>query len=124
VYSTPVLGANLRILDTSNKKAYATQAFHNDEEIHLVFDPAKNKPANRSTLIMEASFIGYYTASIPLSGPGRYIAEVKLPFGYADIKLTKRDHKKFKVKKTLDGITIRDEADQKIYFTTKSCYCD
>jgi hypothetical protein len=124
VYNTQVIGASLRIVDPSHKKAYATQSFHNDEEIHLAFDPAKNKLANRSALILEASFIGYYTASISLPHPGRYVADVTLPFGYADVRFTQRDHKKFKVKKTLDGFTIRDEADRKIYFTKKSCYCD
>jgi hypothetical protein len=122
VSNLTVFGANLNIIDLSNKnKVYAAETFHSDGEIHLTFDPARQ---GSPTLALEASFIGCYTATTPLPGPGLYTAEVTLPFGYADVKFTQKDLKTFVVRKGLEGIIIRDRSDSKVFFTTKSCYCD
>ena len=120
-----VPGANFAACEKAGRRSIKAEINYNpNEENHLIIDPDKLSKRSSNSFFLEASFIGYKTASCEMPPPGLYIANVVLPFGYADVQLDAGLHKTFKIRKTLDGVLIRDESDPKLYFTTQSCGCD
>lgn len=121
----PVQGAHFAARErTGNKNIKAELYYDPHQENHLILDSKKSLKGSLSSFFLEASFIGCRTASCEMPLPGLYVANVMLPFGYADVQFDAGLHKTFKVRKTLDGVMIRDESDPKLYFTTQSCGCD
>jgi hypothetical protein len=70
---------------------------------------------------MEASFMEKNKTSIPLPPPGIYEAEIVMPGDYADVHLGPTDTMNFRITQSAGHVMIRQEDNEKIFFTTRSC---